>query len=199
MRFFVSLTLVFLAAACAQAASPLFPLSADGLFTGSPQDFLLRTDELGADYFAPNAGASSPNSRVLNLRPDGQAYIDATGRRAGWQVQYNRSVGDGPSYIVNVVNIYDRADGPHLALSREWHKQVWERIDNGELALLPSIPDFDYENLVWKDANGTIGVEIAYRNLYIFFTGPTDNNADQYDFFANLAKAHIEWIQAGEP
>jgi hypothetical protein len=198
MRFFISLTLVFLVAACAQAAAPLFPLSADGLFTGSPQDFVLRQDELGDAYFAPDAGTASPNSRVVELRPDGQAYIDATGRRDGWQVQYNRSAADGPSYIVNVVNIYDKADGPHLALSRDWHQQVWERIDSGQLTLLPAIPDFDYEHLIWKDATGTIGVEIVYRNLYIFFTGPSDG-PDQYDFFANLAKAHIDWLQAGEP
>ncbi len=192
------LGLALLLAACAQAAAPLFPLSADGLFTGSPQDFLLRLDELGGSYFAPDAGASSPNSRVVELRPDGQAYIDATGRRDGWQVQYNRSAGNGPSYIVSVVSIYDKADGPHLALSREWHQQVWDRIDSGELTLLPAIPNFNYEHLIWKDATGTIGVEIVYRNLYIFFTGPSDG-PDQYDFFANLAKAHIEWLQAGEP
>ncbi len=198
-KIFVLATCALLLAACAQNASPLFPLSADGLFTGSPQDFLIRLDELGGNYFAPDAGASTPNSRILELRADGQAYIDATGRRGGWQVQYNRSAGDGPSYIVNVVVTYNSTEGAHLSLSRDWHQDVWDRIDSGQLILLPAIPDFDYEHLIWKDATGTIGVEIVYRNLYILMVGPTENDIDQYDFFADLARAHSKWIQDGEP
>lgn len=196
----ISLALsILLLAACAQAASPLFPISTDGAFTGSPQDFLLRPDELGSNYFAPDAGASTPNSRILELRVDGQAYIDATGRRDGWQVQYNRSAGDGPSYIVNVVVVYNSAEGAHLSLSQEWHKDVWDRIDGGQLILLPAIPDFDHEHLIWKDTTGAVGVEIVYRNLYILLVGPTSNDIDQYDFFVNLAQAHIDWIQSQEP
>lgn len=188
-----------LLAACAQNASPLFPLSADGIFTGSPQDFLVRMDELGSSYFAPDAGASTPNSRILELRADGQAYIAATGRRDGWQVQYNRNAGDGPIYIVNVAVLYESAEGAQLSLSQDWHAEVWNRIDSGELILLSPIPNFDYEHIVWGDATGTIGIEIIYRNLYIFLVGPTENEIDQYDFFADLARAHIEWIQDGEP
>jgi hypothetical protein len=182
-------------------ADPLptpFPLSSDGLFLNNPQDFLVQPETVGSAYTADGSGTESPNSRVIELRPDGAAYVEATARRAGWQIQYNRTAeGDSPTYIVNVVNIYDKLEGPQLTLSRDWHADVWNRIDSGELTLLPSIPGLDAEHLVWQTADGTIGVEIVYRNLYIFLTGPTEG-ADQYDFFANLAKAHVDWIRNGE-
>lgn len=196
---FVLTLCALLLAGCAQPVNPLFPLSADGLFTGSSQDFLVRLDELGSNYFAPDAGTQSPNSRVVDLRADGQAYVDATGRRDGWQVQYSRSDGDGPIYIVDVAVLYNSAEGAQLSLSRDWHQQVWDRVDSGELVLLPAIPDFEYEHLIWRDANGTIGIEVVYRNLYILLAGPTENGVDQYDFFVDLARNHIKWLQDGEP
>jgi hypothetical protein len=171
-------------------------LMAGELFLNAPQDFLLDA-EIAGDYAAADAGTQSPNSRLLELRPDGQAYIEATGRLDGWQRQLNRDAGSGPLYIVNVVNIYETAEGPHVVLSPEWHADVWARIESGELTRLADIAGLDTEHLVWQDATGTVGVEIAYRNLYILLTGPTDGG-DQYEFFANLAREYLEWIKAGE-
>lgn len=183
----------------AEAAPTRVPFEMAGdIFISPAQAFLLPAEVTGSNYAAADAGTASPNSRLLELRPDGEAYIEATGRLDGYQIQLNRSAGAGPLYIVNVVNIYETADGPHVVLSREWHADVWDRIDSGELTQLPAIASLDAEHLVWQDDTGTIGVEIAYRNLYIFLTGPTDGG-DQYDFFANLAKSYIDWIRAGEP
>jgi hypothetical protein len=172
-------------------------LMAGELFLNAPQDFLLGPEVAGGAYAAADTGTQSPNSRVLELRPDGQAYIEATGRLDGWQRQLNRNAGSGPLYIVNVVNIYETADGPHVVLSPEWHADVWARIESGELTRLADIAGLGAEHLVWQDATGTVGVEIAYRNLYILLTGPTDGG-DQYEFFANLARRYLEWIKLGE-
>lgn len=174
-----------------------FPM-ASGLFTGAPQDFMLQDDELGGQYAAADAGAESPNSVVVEGRADGAAYIEATGRVSGYRMQFNRTAnGETPTYIVSVVNIYETAEGAQPVLSRDWHPDVWSRIDSGELTLLPEIEGLDAEQLVWQDTTGTVGVEIVYRNLYIFITGPGEGG-DQYRFFADLAKGHLEWIQAGE-
>jgi hypothetical protein len=200
--------LALLLAACAPAAErsaaevETLPtrtpfLMAGDIFTSVPHDFLIPPGELLPNYTA-SEGSESPNSRLLELRADGADYIAATGRLDGFQQQYDRSAGDGPLYVVNVVNIYETSDGPHTVLSPEWHPDVWSRIESGELTQLPSIPGLDTEHLVWQDASGTIGVEIAYRNLYIFITGPTDG-PDQTEFFSNLAVAYLDWIKAGEP
>lgn len=184
--------------AVAEEPSPTpFPM-ANGVFTGAPQDFLLSEGELDGLYTAADAGSETPNSAVLAGRPDGEAYLAATGRLSGWRIQFDRvAEGESPLYVVNVVNIYETAEGAQLTLSREWHADVWALIDSGQLTLLPEIPNLGAEHLVWQDANGTVGVELAYRNLYIFLTGPADGG-DSYQFFADLAKAHIEWIMAGE-
>lgn len=204
----IAIILLALLAACAPQAEGValvpseptgtpFPMS-NGLFTGAPQDFLLREDELGGLYSAADVGAETPNYAVLDGRADGEAYIEATGRLSGYRIQFNRnSEGDTPSYIVNVVNIYETAEGAQLVLSREWHQDVWSRIDSGELTRLPEIPGLDAEQVVWQDATGAVGVEIVYRNLYIFLTGPSEGG-DQYQFFADLAASHLAWIQAGE-
>lgn len=200
--------LTVLLAACAPAApqaaeiatpSPTpFPME-NGVFTGNPQDFLVQEGEFGGQYTAADEGAESPNSAVLEGRPDGEEYLAATGRIGGWRVQFNRNEGEteGPTYVVNVVNIYESAEGAQLTLSQEWHQDVWSLIYNGQLTQLPEIEGLDAQHLVWQDANGTVGVEIVYRNLYILLTGPT-GGGDQYQFFANLAKTHLEWIIAGE-
>lgn len=136
---------------------------------------------------------------VLQARADGDAYVEATGRIMGWRVQFNRNAaGSTPPYIVNVVNVYETAEGALLVLSPEWHQDVWSQIESGGLTRLPDIEGLDAEQLVWQTADGAVGVEIVYRNLYIFLTGPTEAGADQYAFFADLAKAHLEWIKAGE-
>jgi hypothetical protein len=172
-------------------------MMAGDIFTSVPHDFLIPPGELLSNYTASD-GSESPNSRLLELRADGAEYIAATGRLDGFQQQYDRSAGDGPLYVINVVNIYETSDGPHTVLSPEWHADVWNRIDSGELTQLPSIAGLDTEHLVWQDASGTIGVEMAYRNLYILITGPTDG-ADQTAFFSNLAVDYLDWIKAGEP
>ncbi len=179
------------------AAATSFPME-NGAFTGAPQDFVLQPEELGGQYIAADAGAEIPNSTVIEGRADGEAYIGSTGRLSGYRIQFNRAAeGDTPSYMVNVVNIYQTTEGAQLVLSREWHQDIWSRIDSGELTLLPEIPNLDAEQLVWQDAAGTVGVEIVYRNLYLFFTGPSDAG-DQYQFFVNLVTAHLAWITAGE-
>lgn len=174
-----------------------FPLSADGLFIGAPADFLIREEGLGGEYVAQDAGEESPNSRVLELRADGEAYIAATGRQSGWRLQYNGTDGQDPPYIVQVVNTYASAEGASLVLSREWHADVWALIDSGQLELLPGISGLAVEHLVWRDGTGTVAVEMVYRNLYIFFTGPS-NGADNYDFFASLARTQLDWIRSRE-
>ena len=204
MKLSLATILLALLAACAPAQTQSqesgaipFPME-DGLFTGAPQDFLLRAEELGGQYAAADAGAETPNSLVLEGRSDGQAYIEATGRLSGYRVQFDRtSEGNTPTYIVNVVNIYEHAEGAQLVLSPEWHQDVWSRIDSGDLTHLPDIPGLAAEQLIWRDAADTIGVEIVYRNLYIFFTGPS-GGGDQYQFFADVVKGHLEWIKAGE-
>jgi hypothetical protein len=191
-------------AACApaQSASPQmaatnFPMEG-GLFTSAPETFLLNAEDLGGLYTAADAGSEIPNSVVIESRTDGQAYVEATGRLSGHRIQFNREAeGDTPTYIINVVNSYKTAKGAQLTLSRDWNQDVWSRIDSGELTLLPEIPDLDAQQLIWQDANGTVGVEIVYRNLYLFFTGPI-GGGDAYQFFTDLAKGHVEWIKTGE-
>lgn len=192
-----------LVAACAPAqpvaeeAAAKFPME-NGVFTGTPQEFLLEQNDLGGQYTAADAGAETPNSTVIEGRADGEAYVETTGRISGYRIQFNRlSDGETPTYIINVVNVYESAEGAQLVLSREWHQDVWSRIDSDELALLAEIPGIDGSQLLWQDAAGTVGVEIVYRNLYIFLTGPSEGG-DQYQFFADLASAYLARIQAGE-
>lgn len=190
-------------AACGQAAAEQAEptrvpfLRAGETFIGSPQELLLPVELTGGEYAPISAGTETPNSRILELRTDGPAYIAATGRLVGWQRQLDRRAGDGPLYLVNVVNMYETQQGPQAVLSREWHADVWSRLDSGELTLLPDLPGVEAEHLVWQDGAGSIGVELAYRNLYILLTGPTDG-PDQYEFFAHLVPAYLQWIQAGE-
>lgn len=172
-------------------------LMAGDTFIGSPQELLLPVELTGGQYAPLSAGTETSNSRILELRDDGQAYIAATGRLVGWQRQLDRRSGAGPLYLVNVVNMYETQQGPQAVLSREWHADVWSRLDSGELILLPDLPGVEAEHLVWQDGAGSIGVEIAYRNLYILLTGPTDG-PDQYEFFAELVPAYLQWLQEGE-
>lgn len=182
-------------AQAAPEATP-FPIE-NGAFMSSPETFALRIEEL-AGLYTVDAGTQTDNSAVLAGRADGEAYLEATGRIAGYRMQFNRSAQvDTPSYIVNVVNSYETPEGASLVLSREWHQDVWSLIDSGQLTQLPAIEGLDAEHLVWQDAAGTVGVEIVYRNLYILLTGPTDGT-EQYEFFSNLAKVHLDWIKGGE-
>ncbi|MEX1249034.1 MAG: hypothetical protein WEA61_11200 [Anaerolineales bacterium] len=174
-----------------------FPME-NGIFTGQPDDFLLTEEELVGAYEADGAGSGSTNMDLLQARADGEAYIEATGRLMGWRIQFNRAgEGDTPPYVVNVVNMYEHAEGAQLVLNREWHQDVWSAIDSGQLTLLPEIEGLDAEHLIWQTAEGAVGVELVYRNLYILFTGPGDG-VDQYEFFAELARTHLQWIRDGE-
>lgn len=207
MRLFVVLLAALALSACrptvaqsVEAAEPTREpfLMAGEYFLSAPQDFLLTPELTEHAYALMSTGTESPNSRILELREDGQAYIAATGRLMGWQRQLDRRTGDGPLYLVNIVNLYETDEGPVTVLSREWHAEVWSRLDSGELTLLPDLPGVEAEHLVWQDSAGGIGVEIAYRNLYILLTGPTSDGVDQYGFFAQLVPHYLEWIQAGE-
>jgi hypothetical protein len=181
----------------AEESAAKFPVE-NGVFTGTPQEFLLEQNDLGAEYAAADAGTETPNSAVIEGRADGEAYVEATGRIGGYRIQFNRaSDGETPNYIINVVNVYESAEGAQLVLNRDWHQDVWSRIDNGELTQLAEIPGIDGQQLVWQDAAGNVGVEIVYRNLYIFLTGPSEGG-DQYQFFADLANTYLARIQAGE-
>lgn len=203
-RVLAVLTFVLLGlAACGQAAQAEaqptrvpFQMAGEN-FLSAPQDFLLPAELTNGAYVPMSAGTESPNSRILELRADGQAYIAATGRLVGWQRQLDRQSGAGPLYLVNIVNIYETANGPVTVLSREWHADVWNRLDSGELTLLPDLPGVDAEHLVWQDGSGGIGVEIAYHNLYLLLTGPGDGT-DQYAFFADLVPRYLQWIREGE-
>jgi hypothetical protein len=113
---------------------------AGGVFLSGPQDFLLPSELTGEAYALTSAGTEAPNSRVIEMRPDGEAYIAATGRLMGWQRQLDRRSGAGPLYLVNVVNVYESEAGPLAVLSREWHAEVWNRLDTGELTLRPDLP-----------------------------------------------------------
>lgn len=179
------------------AAATNFPME-NGLFTSAPVTFVLNEEEFSGRYSAADSGSETANSAVIESRTDGEAYVEATGRLAGYRIQFNRvGEGDTPDYIVNVVNSYESAEGAQLVLSRDWHQDVWSRIDSGELTVLPEIPNLDAQQLIWEDANGTVGVEIVYRNLYLFFTGPS-GGGDSYQFFSDLVTAHLSWIKAGE-
>ena len=188
---------MLVACAPAQTVSQQVATTYD-LFTGAPETFLLNEEELGGQYTAADSGSEIPNIAVIESRTDGEAYIEATDRRDGYRIQFNRDAeGDTPAYIINVVNSYETAEGAQLVLSRDWHQDVWSRIDSGELTLLPEIPNLDAQQLIWQDATGTVGVEIVYRNLYLFFTGP-GGGGDSYQFFSALVTAHLSSIKAGE-
>ena len=183
-----------------QAAAPVrtpFPMQ-DGLFTGLPRDFALQQEELAGLYVAADAGSESDNSALLEARADGEAYIAATGRISGYRVQFNRSEEvDTPSYVLNVVNIYETAEGAQLVLSRDWHADVWSLIDSGQLTQLPDIAGLDTPHIAWVDSNGATAVEFVYRNIYVLITAPGDG-ADTAAFVAELARTHFNWIRDGE-
>jgi hypothetical protein len=175
-----------------------FPMS-EGLFTGAPQDFLLNADTLEG-YTPQDIGFESDNARVIELREDGEEYIAATGRLSGWQIQFDRQGEDGgPAYVVQVVNTFGQANGPTLAIGPTWQAPVYAQFENGGLEQLSGVEGLEEQDyLMWRDANGSVGLQIVYRNLLLFYTGPYASDADPL-FFAQLALRHIDWIQAGEP
>ncbi len=182
----------------APTATPTpFPRDAAGNFTGAPADFVLPVDLL--PDFTAGEGEARPNSFVLENRADGEAYLAATGRLDGWLQQYDRAEdGAGPLYVVQVVNVYQDAAGAEAAISAEWHSQVYDAIAAGQLEQLTGISGLGVQHLVWRNSsNGTIGLEMVYRNLYILLTGPAEG-VDYYDFFAELARAQVDWLREHE-
>lgn len=182
-------------AAPTATATP-FPRDAAGHFTGAPADFVLPLELLGSDYTA-GQGEARPNSFVLENRADGDAYLAATGRLDGWRQQYDRVTGAGPLYVLQVVNVYEMAAGAELAISRDWHSAVWDAIDSGDLELLPGISGLGVQHIVWRTADGTVAVEMIYRNLYLYLSGPAEG-VDYYDFLADLARAQVDWLRENE-
>jgi hypothetical protein len=175
--------------AAAPTRTPL--LVRDGLFIGVPRDFALQAEELSGLYAAVDAGTESDNTALLEARADGEAYLEATGRISGFRIQFDRSE------EVDVVNIYETAEGAQLVLSREWHADVWSLIDGGQLTQLPAIEGLEVPQIAWVDPNGGAGVEFIYRNVYVLITAPGDG-ADTAAFVTELAKTHYDWIVAGE-
>ena len=182
------------------APSPTpFPIS-DGLFTSGAEAFLLSEDELAGLFRVVDAAVQTSNAEIPELRADGEAYLEATGRLDGWQLILLRGEGSeiGPNYIVSRTTTYESAEGAQLVLSREWQADVWTAIDSGALELLPQIEGLGAQHLVWRDpSTRAVGVQIVYRNLYLFFTG-LSTGEDLYDFFADLAREHLDWIQSRE-
>jgi hypothetical protein len=174
-----------------------FPMQ-DGLFTGNAHGFLL-TGALIPGYSLQDEGFESANDRVIELRDDGEAYIAATGRQSGWQIQFNRQEGgEGPSYIVHVVNTFSQLDGPVLAISPDWQQTIYAQFENGGLEQLSSVEGLEGQTyLMWRNNDGSVGLQIVYRNLLLFYTGPYESDADPL-FFAQLALNHIAWIQSHE-
>lgn len=184
------------AAPAPTASATPFPLDADGNYIGAPADFVLPL-ELLPGYVAGESEAR-PNSFVLENRPDGQAYLAATGRLDGWRAQYDRVGDEGPLYIVQVVNVYETAAGAELAISAEWHSQVYDAITAGQLEQLTGISGLGLQHIVWRTGDGSVAVEMIYRNLYIYLSGPAEGE-DYYDFLADLALAQVDWLRSREP
>lgn len=170
------------------APSPL-PLQA--------KDYVVKEDMLENDCVPDGTGLDNSNELLLEAREDGEAYLEATGRIEGWVFQYNCS--ENPRTVVSVANIYESSDGPILALSREWHSEVWDLIDEGLLEHLQDIPELGENQIVFRDPNGFIGIEFAYENTYLFVTGTGDDEVDHYDFFAELAIMVLERAKTLNP
>ncbi len=198
----ILLPLVLLLAACSGSAPSDFsseinsptPVPAT-LLEGSPQDYALSADLLPASCQA-NEGIERPNSDVLTARDDGEAYLEATKRISGWQVQFDCA--ENPRLIVNVVTTFETLEGAAITLSPRWHSQVWDRINSGELEQLANMEGLGDLQIVFQDANGTVGVEFAYHNVYLFLTGTADEGVDNYTFFEDLANRYLQVVKASQ-
>ena len=190
---------IFLLTACAPGAGlPTSTPTADGLpVPGRAMEYALTSNLLPNGCTASNAGTDLPNERVLELREDGEAYLEASGRVDGWQVQFDCE--QSPKFMVGIVVRYETLAGATLSLSREWHGDVWERIAEGTLEQLDPMPRLGDQQIVFTDANGTIGVEFVYRNLYFFITGTAEAGEDNYDFFAEVAAAQLARAESMVP
>jgi hypothetical protein len=162
------------------------------VFSGPVSEYVLAESFLENECEAADAGMELTNQRVLDLRADGEAYLEASKRIEGWQVQFNCL--QNPNLIVSVVVVYENFEGPRLTLSPDWHQEVLGKIEAGDLERLPNMPALGEDQIVFQDSAGTIGVEFIYRNLYLFLTGTAQSGEDNYDFFAELAKAQLDHL-----
>ena len=189
---------------CAGGSPELDPIEEPAQVASIDEDLLLAAAEsyaISGDLLpegcqASGPGTARPNSGVLEARSDGQAYLDASRRIEGWQIQFDCQ--GNPGLIVNVVNTYETLEGAAITLSRTWHGEVWERIDSGQLEQLENIPGLGDLQIVFQDANGTVGVEFVHRNVYFFMTGTSVGGVDNYAFFSELANRYLASIQAGQ-
>ncbi len=188
--FLVGISLLLLVA-CAPAeviptpTATLIPTTIPTPIPLQAKDYVLQAELLENGCSSDGVGVESTNERVLELREDGAAYIEASGRIEGWQIVFSCS--ENPNTIVSVVNRYENEQGPILTLSREWHAQIWTLIDDGVLEKLPDIPALGEHQIVFRDPNGSIGIEFVFQNFYFYLTGTSEDGSDNSDFFTDLA------------
>jgi len=201
----ISIALILLLSACSgvgpEETTPteveVSNLQSIRLLEATPATYILELDELHSGCGQNEPGQARPNSSVIEARSDGSDYLAAAKRIDGWQIQFDCE--ENPRLIVNVVVTYETLEGAAITLSRRWHGEVWERIDRGELELLANIEALGDLQLVFQDANGTIGVEFVYRNVYFFLTGTADEGVDNYEYFADLAEKYRQRIVGSIP
>ena len=169
---------------------------AEDLLEGSAESYAISADLLPEGCQASGPGIERPNSGVLEVRSDGESYLEASQRLEGWQIQFDCP--DNPGLIVNVVTTYGTLEGAAITLSRNWHGEVWERIDSGQLERLENMPGLGDLQIVFQDTNGTVGVEFVYRNVYFFLTGTSVGGADNYEFFSELANRYLATIKSSQ-
>jgi hypothetical protein len=162
--------------------------------SGSAQGLAIESDLLPAGCVENAPGVERPNSGVADARGDGAEYLAASQRVDGWQIQFDCP--GNPGLIVNVVATYATLEGAAITLSRRWHGEVWERLDAGTLEQLDPMPGLGDLQIVFQDANGTIGVEFVYRSSYFFLTGTSVGGEDNYEFFSTLANEYLAEIKS---
>jgi hypothetical protein len=208
MKVLISLILAFTAilTACADnnAINNAEPVAVNNLaevtgppesqpMSGSAQSLAIGSNLLPAGCVANTPGVERPNSGVAEARSDGAEYLEASQRVDGWQIQFDCP--GNPGLVVNVVATYATLEGAAITLSRRWHGEVWERIDAGTLEQLDPMLGLGDLQIVFQDANGTIGVEFVYRSSYFFLTGTSVGGVDNYEFFSTLANDYLESIK----
>jgi hypothetical protein len=194
----LSVVALLLAACVAQAPEAAFTVSADGALAGAPESFLLSEAELGE----PFAQSFAVVERSNEMFAANEGYVEATHRENGAMIKFHQQPGaavGGPQYIINNVSVFATPADAQLALSPEWHRVYFDSIFEGDFAELPALSALDAAHRIWQDENGNIGLSVVYRNLLFYFTGPGGaNGADELAYYAELATAHIAWIQAHE-
>jgi hypothetical protein len=184
-------------------AAPLLAVSADGLFTGSAEDFLLTEEELNGDFVR----AFVVDRVDLYREPfttEKRAYAEAVGLLSSWGAQFAPPAGNPPfnglpTYIKTSASIYSSTEGPHVGMSPNWASGIYEFINVGKWTQLPSIADLGAESFVVQEEDGTIRLVVFYRNLSFGISGKMNHDGgDLYLYLSDLARSHLEWIKAHE-